>query len=85
MTQRATIARMALLVRAKGITRVRPLEGGIDAWLAYNSLSLPEASCRTRCLERNFFAAANAAKFAISRWKLPVASDRVNFSQLSDD
>ena len=25
---------MALLLRAKGITRVRPLEGGIDAWLA---------------------------------------------------
>ena len=37
---------MALLVRAKGITRVRPLEGGIDAWLAYNSLSLPKAACR---------------------------------------
>ena len=27
---------MALLLRAKGITRVRPLEGGIDAWLAHN-------------------------------------------------
>ena len=27
---------MALLLRAKGITRVRPLEGGIDAWLASN-------------------------------------------------
>jgi rhodanese-related sulfurtransferase len=27
---------VALLLRAKGITRVRPLEGGIDAWLAYN-------------------------------------------------
>jgi rhodanese-related sulfurtransferase len=27
---------MALLLRAKGITKVRPLEGGIDAWLAYN-------------------------------------------------
>jgi 3-mercaptopyruvate sulfurtransferase SseA len=25
---------VALLLRAKGITRVRPLEGGIDAWLA---------------------------------------------------
>jgi rhodanese-related sulfurtransferase len=24
---------VALLLRAKGITRVRPLEGGIDAWL----------------------------------------------------
>ncbi|HWP57654.1 MAG TPA: hypothetical protein VNL14_07195 [Candidatus Acidoferrales bacterium] len=27
---------MALLLRDKGITRVRPLEGGIDAWLAHN-------------------------------------------------
>jgi rhodanese-related sulfurtransferase len=27
---------VALLLRAKGITRVRPLEGGIDAWLADN-------------------------------------------------
>jgi rhodanese-related sulfurtransferase len=25
---------VALLLEAKGITRVRPLEGGIDAWLA---------------------------------------------------
>jgi rhodanese-related sulfurtransferase len=25
---------VALLLKAKGITRVRPLEGGIDAWLA---------------------------------------------------
>ncbi len=24
--------RVALLLRPKGITRVRPLEGGIDAW-----------------------------------------------------
>jgi rhodanese-related sulfurtransferase len=28
---------VALLLRAKGITRVRPLEGGIDGWLADNS------------------------------------------------
>jgi hypothetical protein len=27
---------VALLLGAKGITRVRPLEGGIDAWLAHN-------------------------------------------------
>jgi len=27
---------VALLLRAKGITRVRPLEGGIDAWRADN-------------------------------------------------
>jgi rhodanese-related sulfurtransferase len=27
---------VALLLRAKGITRVRPLEGGIDGWLADN-------------------------------------------------
>jgi len=27
---------VALLLRAKGITRVRPLEGGLDAWLEYN-------------------------------------------------
>jgi rhodanese-related sulfurtransferase len=27
---------VALLLTAKGITRVRPLEGGIDAWLAHN-------------------------------------------------
>jgi len=25
---------VALLLKAKGITRVRPLTGGIDAWLA---------------------------------------------------
>ena len=33
----ATAARMALILRRKGITRVRPLAGGIDAWreLAY--------------------------------------------------
>ncbi|HTL62057.1 MAG TPA: DedA family protein/thiosulfate sulfurtransferase GlpE [Nitrospira sp.] len=33
----ATAARMALMLRRKGITRVRPLTGGIDAWreLAY--------------------------------------------------
>lgn len=28
----ATAAKMALLLRAKGITKVRPLAGGIDAW-----------------------------------------------------
>jgi hypothetical protein len=27
---------VALLLIAKGITRVRPLEGGIDAWLAHD-------------------------------------------------
>jgi hypothetical protein len=27
---------VALLLMAKGITRVRPLEGGIDAWLEHN-------------------------------------------------
>jgi rhodanese-related sulfurtransferase len=33
----ATAARMALMLKRKGITRVRPLAGGIDAWreLAY--------------------------------------------------
>jgi rhodanese-related sulfurtransferase len=31
-----TSARVALQLRTKGITRVRPLEGGIAAWLAYN-------------------------------------------------
>jgi rhodanese-related sulfurtransferase len=31
-----TSARVALLLRTKGITRVRPLEGGIDGWLAHN-------------------------------------------------
>ena len=36
VTQRSDQRRVALLLRAKGITRVRPLEGGIDAWLAYN-------------------------------------------------
>jgi rhodanese-related sulfurtransferase len=30
----ATSARVALLLQKKGITRVRPLAGGIDAWLA---------------------------------------------------
>lgn len=30
----ATAARMALLLRDKGITKVRPLAGGIDAWRA---------------------------------------------------
>ena len=28
----ATAAKMALLLRSKGVTRVRPLVGGIDAW-----------------------------------------------------
>ena len=28
----ATAAKMALMLRSKGITRVRPLAGGIDAW-----------------------------------------------------
>jgi rhodanese-related sulfurtransferase len=27
---------VALRLTAKGITRVRPLEGGIDGWLAHN-------------------------------------------------
>jgi hypothetical protein len=27
---------VALLLVTKGITRVRPLEGGIDAWLAHD-------------------------------------------------
>ncbi|HEX6175251.1 MAG TPA: hypothetical protein VF089_14670 [Candidatus Binatia bacterium] len=27
---------MALLLQKKGITRVRPLDGGIDAWLSNN-------------------------------------------------
>ena len=36
MVNWATSARVALLLRAKGITRVRPLEGRIDGWLAYN-------------------------------------------------
>ena len=33
----ATAARMALMLKRRGITRVRPLTGGIDAWreLAY--------------------------------------------------
>lgn len=31
-----TSARTALLLKRKGITRVRPLEGGIDAWRARN-------------------------------------------------
>ena len=30
----ATAARMALMLKRKGITRVRPLTGGIDAWRA---------------------------------------------------
>lgn len=30
----ATAAKMALLLRAKGITKVRPLAGGMDAWRA---------------------------------------------------
>jgi rhodanese-related sulfurtransferase len=38
VTQRSDQRRVALLLRAKGITRVRPLEGGIDAWLAYNPI-----------------------------------------------
>jgi 3-mercaptopyruvate sulfurtransferase SseA len=35
---------VALLLRAKGITRVRPLEGGIDAWLADNFPFVTESS-----------------------------------------
>ena len=30
----ATSARVALLLKRKGITRVRPLEGGLAAWMA---------------------------------------------------
>jgi rhodanese-related sulfurtransferase len=32
----ATAARMALLLRRSGITKVRPLAGGIDAWRERN-------------------------------------------------
>ena len=28
----ATAAKMALMLRSKGVTKVRPLVGGIDAW-----------------------------------------------------
>jgi len=34
---------VALQLRAKGITRVRPLEGGIDAWLSDNFPVVTEA------------------------------------------
>jgi rhodanese-related sulfurtransferase len=34
---------VALLLQAKGITRVRPLDGGIDAWLADNLPSVTES------------------------------------------
>jgi membrane protein DedA with SNARE-associated domain/rhodanese-related sulfurtransferase len=47
----ATAARMALILRRKGITRVRPLAGGIDAWreLAYplEMVGLSEAAAVT--------------------------------------
>ena len=76
---------MALLVRAKGITRVRSLEGGIDACSRTIPFVTEGLVQKPDVLREIFFAAADAAKFAISRWKLPVASDRVNFSQLSDD
>jgi hypothetical protein len=35
---------VALLLVAKGITRVRPLEGGIDAWLAHEFPSVNDES-----------------------------------------
>ena len=35
----ASAARAALLLRKHGITRVRPLEGGADAWLQLTSVS----------------------------------------------
>jgi rhodanese-related sulfurtransferase len=35
----ASAARAALLLRKYGITRVRPLEGGADAWLQLTSVS----------------------------------------------
>lgn len=34
---------MALLLQSKGITRIRPLAGGIDAWLAHKfPVAVPE-------------------------------------------
>jgi rhodanese-related sulfurtransferase len=35
----ASAARAALILRKYGITRVRPLEGGADAWLQLTSVS----------------------------------------------
>jgi rhodanese-related sulfurtransferase len=43
VTKEATSARVALLLHAKGITRARPLEGGIDAWLADNFTFVTES------------------------------------------
>lgn len=46
-----TAARMALLLRSKGITRVRPLVGGIDAWrekgFPLDALTVAEVSLPT--------------------------------------
>jgi membrane protein DedA with SNARE-associated domain/rhodanese-related sulfurtransferase len=48
----ATAAKMALLLRSKGITRVRPLLGGIDAWrekdFPVEALTVVEVSTPTK-------------------------------------
>jgi len=53
---------VALLLRAKGITRVRPLEGGIDAWRADSLPFVPTASSRKPMTLRKYFRSAGAAK-----------------------
>lgn len=50
---------MALLLRAKGIHRVRPLEGGIDAWLADDFPFVTESLVKNPLsFERTYFFAA---------------------------
>jgi hypothetical protein len=63
---------VALLLRAKGITKVRPLEGGIDAWLGVNFDTLPKASSRNRfSSERASSAAAWCRqKSVVSKYKI---------------
>jgi rhodanese-related sulfurtransferase len=41
---------VALRLRAKGIIRVRPLEGGIDAWLAHDFPFVTESIVKKRAL-----------------------------------
>jgi hypothetical protein len=55
VTQRTTSAPVALLLPTKGIIRVRPLEGGIDAWLADNFPSATESLVKKPAVLRDIF------------------------------
>jgi hypothetical protein len=77
---------VALLLRAKGITRVRPLEDGSDAWLADNfPFRKPRQETRYFLKEGIFRSHWCRQKSAMSKSSLLIPSDRMNCSQLSDN